>query len=78
MNMAQREVKGSITRCTPVSSSKKKGEEGCTHTYKLALIQLVGTEKKSFSNKIMRELLLNLKKRANGFGVEITSGYPKN
>ena len=43
-------------RYTPARSDKKKGEGRCKYTYKLALMQLVETEKKIFSKEIMSNL----------------------
>ena len=71
-------VKGYITIFTPVMSAKKNGKGLWIPTQKLALLQLVETEKEKFSKEITRERLLKLKRRANVFGAEINSGSPKN
>ena len=40
--------------CALMRSAKNNGEGVCTNTYKLALLQLVETEKKTFHKEIMR------------------------
>ena len=70
MNMVQWKLKVYITMCYPVSRAKKKGYGGCTPTYKLALLQLVETEK-NFSKEIMREQLWKLKRRAGGLALNL-------
>ena len=45
MKTARWKIKGSITRCTTVRSTKKKEEGGWTPTYKLGLLLWVETEK---------------------------------
>ena len=61
----------------PVSGADTKVGGGCTPTWKLALQQLVETEKKICSKGIMREGLLKLESRAEYFGAEMTSGSPR-
>ena len=61
MNTSRCKVKGSITICTAVVSAKNKGYEGWTPNYKLALLNLVETDRKIFSKDIMREQLLKIK-----------------
>ena len=53
---ARWKVNGFITRCTPVRSSRKKEREDEQIPIKLALLQLVETEK-IFSKDIMRDRL---------------------
>ena len=45
-----------ITRFTLLMSTRKKGILGCTHTYKIAILQLVITEE-IFSKEIMKNQL---------------------
>ena len=63
--------------CTPVTIYNNKGEGGWTPTQKLSLLQLVET-KKRFFKEIMREQLPQIKISDEGFGAEMTSGYPNN
>ena len=67
MKMVRWKVNCSMSICTPVRSYNNKGEGGWKSTYKLALLQLVENEK-ILSKEIMREQLMNLKRRAGGFG----------
>ena len=53
--MARWKKQGPVTIFTPLNSTRNKGEELCTPTYKLALLKLVETEE-SFSKDIMRDL----------------------
>ena len=50
-----------------MSSDDKKGEVGYTPTYKLALIKLFETEKKSFSKEIMSNLQIEKNDRVGEF-----------
>ena len=50
----RRNVNGSITICTILNITKKRGEGGWTHTQKLAPLKSVETEE-SFYKEIMRD-----------------------